>query len=126
MVREHLRASSLIPFLICVKILFVGHSLTFGLAKEFNADKKRDKRRCTQIGQCGSDRAGPSRRNAAYHLFPDRLLEQLSIRLHHPARQRTTAIARKAMQSPRFARDDDNPAKADFQRRRITTRQVIR
>src|ERR1700722_391232 len=44
--------------LICDKILFVGHSLTFGLAKEFNADKKRDKRRCTQIGQCGSDRAG--------------------------------------------------------------------
>jgi hypothetical protein len=48
-------------------------------------------------------------------LFPDRLLEQLSIRLHHPARQRTTVIARKAMKSPRFARDDDNPAKADFQ-----------
>jgi hypothetical protein len=49
MVREHLRASLLIPFLICVKILIAGQSLTFGLAKEFNADKKRDKLGCTQI-----------------------------------------------------------------------------
>ena len=46
------------PFLICAKILIAGQSLTFGLAKEFNADKKRDKKGFTQMGQCGPDCTG--------------------------------------------------------------------
>jgi hypothetical protein len=58
MVRGHLRESAYIPFLICVEILVAGQSPAFVQAKEFNADKKGDKRGCTQIGQCGSDRTG--------------------------------------------------------------------
>jgi hypothetical protein len=41
MLREHLRESSCIAFLIRVKILIAGQSPTFGLAKEFNADKNK-------------------------------------------------------------------------------------
>src|SRR5580704_15773449 len=44
-----LRASSLIPFLICVEFLCQAKRQRMTYEKNFNADKKRDKRRCTQM-----------------------------------------------------------------------------
>src|SRR5580658_5306035 len=47
---NHIAASACIAFLICVKILFMAQTQAFGSAKKvFNADKKRDGRRCTQM-----------------------------------------------------------------------------
>jgi hypothetical protein len=42
----HLRSS---PFLSAFNILFAGQSQVYGPANEFNADKKGDERRCTQM-----------------------------------------------------------------------------
>src|SRR5580698_7281146 len=72
MVRIHLRASVLIAFLIGVKILTAGHTLTFGSAKESYTDQEGDKHGCTQMRVWVSNRSGADPTPFCHHpALPD-------------------------------------------------------
>jgi len=64
-VQEHPRVSSYIPFFICAKFLIEGQSMTSGVAKDFNANKKRDVRGTRRWSHRGSNRSSLAQRLAA-------------------------------------------------------------